>query len=151
MKYEYSKGSLDKADGIYFQNMTGKEVEERLKKNDIIIIPIGATEYHGKGQAYGEDGFLVTRMAEIVARETGCTVSQPVWFGSHPANQIGMPGTIVIPEETFIAYLRAIIAGYWNACFRKQIQIIGLGQDYVIQNAVVQFGKFCQVPAFIAL
>ncbi len=150
MKYEYSKGSLDKADGIYFQNMTGHDVEERLKKNDIIIIPVGATEYHGKGQAYGEDTFLVTRMAEIVARETGCTVSQPIWFGSHPANQLGMPGTIVIPEETFIAYLRAIIAGYWNAGFRKQILINGHGQEYVIPNAIQQFGKICQVPAVIA-
>ena len=150
MKYKYSQGSLDKPDGIYFQNMTGHEVEERLKKNDIIIIPVGATEYHGKGQVYGEDGFLVTRMAEIVARETGCTVSQPVWFGSHPANQLGMPGTVVIPEETFIAYLRAIIAGYWNAGFRKQILINGHGQEYVIPNAIQQFGKICQVPAVLA-
>ena len=150
MKYEYSKGSLDKADGIYFQNMTGHDVEERLKKNDIIIIPVGATEYHGKGQAYGEDTFLVTRMAEIVARETGCTVSQPFWFGSHPANVLGMPGTIFIRVETFISFLRDIIAGYWNAGFRKQILINGHGQEYVIPNAIQQFGKICQVPAVIA-
>lgn len=150
MKYKYSEGSLDKADGIYYQNMTGHDVEERLKKDDIIIIPVGSTEYHGKGQAYGEDGFLVTRMAEIVARETGCTVSQPVWFGSHPANQLGMPGTIVIPEETFVAYLRAIIAGYWNVGFRKQILLNGHGQEYVIPNAIQEFGKICQVPAILA-
>ncbi|HPU96036.1 MAG TPA: creatininase family protein, partial [Bacillota bacterium] len=40
-------GHLDLADGIYFQNMTGKEVQERLKKNDVIIIPVGSTEAHG--------------------------------------------------------------------------------------------------------
>jgi creatinine amidohydrolase len=141
---------MDKADGIYFQNMTGHEVTERLKKNDIIIIPVGSTEYHGKGQCYGEDTFLVTRMAEIVARECGCTVSQPIWFGSHPWCQLGMPGTIVIPEETFVAYLRAIIAGYWNAGFRKQILINGHGQEYVIPNAIQEFGKICQVPAVLA-
>jgi creatinine amidohydrolase len=150
MKYEYSKGSLDKADGVYFQNMTGADVAERLKKNDILIIPVGSTEYHGKGQVYGEDGFLVTRMAEVVARETGCTVSQPVWFGSHPYNQLGMPGTIVIPENTFVDYLRAIIAGYWNAGFRKQILINGHGQEYVIPNAIQEFGKITQVPAVLA-
>ena len=50
MKYTISKGSMDKADGIYFQNMTGKEIEQRLKENDIIIIPVGSKEYHGKGQ-----------------------------------------------------------------------------------------------------
>lgn len=150
MKYKYSKGSMDQADGIYVQNMTGRDVEERLKSNDIIIVPIGSTEYHGKGQVYGEDTFLVTRMAEVVARETGCTVSQPVWFGSHPANHLGMPGTVVIPEDTFVSYLRAIIAGLWNMGFRKQILINGHGQEYVIPNAIQQFGKICQVPAVLA-
>jgi len=151
MKYKYSTGSMDKADGIYFQNMTGHDVGERLKKNDIIIIPVGSTENHGKGQVYGEDTFLVTRMAETVARECGCTVSQPIWFGSHPWSQLGMPGTIVIPEETFVDYLRAIIAGYWNAGFRKQILINGHGQEYVIPNAIQQFGKIFQVPAIICM
>jgi creatinine amidohydrolase/Fe(II)-dependent formamide hydrolase-like protein len=150
MKYDISKGSMDKADGIYFQNMTGRQVAERLKKNDIIIIPVGSTENHGKGQCYGEDTFLVTRMAETVANQTGCTVSQPIWFGSHPWPHMGMPGTILIPEETFTNYLRAVIAGYWNAGFRKQILINGHGQEYVIPNAIHQFGKIYQVPAIIA-
>lgn len=149
MKYNISKGSMDKPDGIYFQNMTGYQITERLKENDIIIIPVGSTEYHGKGQCYGEDTFLVTRMAETVAKETGCTVSQPIWFGSHPWNQMGMPGTIIIPEETFTNYLRAIIAGYWNVGFRKMILINGHGQEYVIPNAIQQFGKIYQVPTVI--
>jgi 3-dehydro-scyllo-inosose hydrolase len=150
MKYEISKGSMDKADGIYLQNMTGHQVKERLKENDIILIPVGSTENHGAGQCLGEDTFLVTRMAETVARETGCTVSQPIWFGSHPYIHQGMPGTVIIPEETFTNYLRAIIAGYWNTGFRKMILLNGHGQEYVIPNAIQQFGKIFQVPAIIA-
>jgi len=150
MKYEMSKGYLDSAEDIYFQNMTGHAVQERLKKDDVILIPIGSTEYHGMGQAYGEDGFLVTRMAEIVAKKCGCTVSQPIWFGSHPWNQLGMPGTIVVPEDTFTDYLRAVIAGYWNAGFRKMILLNGHGQEYVIPNAIHTFEKKTQVPAMIA-
>lgn len=71
-------GHMDAADGIYFQNMTMLEVEARLKENDLIIIPVGSTEAHGPHACYGEDTFLVTRMAEAVAKQTGCTVSQPV-------------------------------------------------------------------------
>jgi len=149
LKYTLSKGSMDKADQVYFQNMTGHQVKERLKQNDIIIIPIGSTEYHGDGQCYGEDTFLVTRMAETVAKVTGCTVSQPIWFGSHPWQHMGMPGTIIIPEETFTNYIRAVLAGYWNAGFRKMILLNGHGQEYVIPNAIQQFGKIYQVPAVI--
>ena len=40
-------GHMDLDSGVYFQNMTMKEVEKRLKKNDVLIIPVGSTEAHG--------------------------------------------------------------------------------------------------------
>ena len=140
---------MDLPTQIYLQTMTGLEVEERLKKNDLIILPIGSTENHGPHACSGEDTYLVTRMAEQVAQKTGCTVAQPVWYGSHPFHHLGMPGTIVIPEETLIDYLRAVIAGLWNSGFRKMILLNGHGQDYVIPVAMHQFGKKYQVPALI--
>jgi creatinine amidohydrolase/Fe(II)-dependent formamide hydrolase-like protein len=140
---------LDSTDSIYFQNMTGHEVRERLKKNDLIIIPVGSTEAHGLAQPFGEDTLLVSRISEMVARETGCTVAQPVWYGSHPANHLGMPGTVVVDDEVFVAYLRSIIAGFWNAGFRKQILVNGHGQEEVIPAALHGFSKRYQVPAVL--
>ena len=61
-------GHMDKASKIYFQTMTKKDVEERLKKNDILLIPIGSTENHGAAGPYGEDTYIVTRMAELIAQ-----------------------------------------------------------------------------------
>jgi creatinine amidohydrolase/Fe(II)-dependent formamide hydrolase-like protein len=142
-------GHMERPTGIYLQTMTGKETQERLKKNDLIIIPIGSTENHGPHACSGEDTFLVTRMAEQIAQKTGCTVAEPMWYGSHPYHHLGMPGTIVIPERTFADYLRAIIAGLWNSGFRKQILLNGHGQDYVIPMAIHEFGKKYQVPALI--
>jgi hypothetical protein len=40
-------GHMEKPDKIYYQTMTKKDVEERLKKNDILLIPLGSTENHG--------------------------------------------------------------------------------------------------------
>jgi len=142
-------GHMDKPTGIYLQNMTGAQVADRLRENDLIILPIGSTENHGPHAPSGEDTFLVTRMAEQVAQATGCTVAQPIWYGSHPYHHLGMPGTIVVPEETFTANLRAVIAGLWNAGFRKQILLNGHGQDYVIPVAMHQFGKQYQVPMIL--
>jgi len=142
-------GHMDAADGIYFQNMTALEVEERLTKNDVLIIPVGSTEAHGPHACYGEDTFLVTRMAEAVAKQTGCTVSQPIWFGSHPYHHIGMPGTVPVDEDTFTAYLSSVIAGFWNTGFRKQILLNGHGQEYVIPSAMHRFAKTYQVPSIL--
>ena len=145
------KGDMDKASGIYLQNMNMTEIAERLEKNDVLIVPIGSTETHGPGQALGEDTFMITRMAEEVARATGCTVAQPLWYGSHPYHHLGMPGTVIIPENVFVDYIQAMIAGFWNAGFRKQILLNGHGQEWVIPNAIHKFTKQYQVPCVLAM
>lgn len=141
-----SKGYMDSGEPIYYQNMSMKQIEQRLKENDIIIIPIGSTEAHGPHACLGEDTFLVTRMAEAVAKKTGCTVAQPLWYGSHPYHHLGMPGTVIVAEDVFTAMVRSMMAGFWNAGFRKQILLNGHGQEYVIPTAIHQFAKKYQVP-----
>jgi len=74
-----ASGHMERPSGVYYQTMNMTEINERLKKNDILLIPLGSTECHGAGQPTGEDTFLVTRMAEQVALKTGCTVAEPVW------------------------------------------------------------------------
>ena len=142
-------GHMEDPTKIYFQTMTKRDYEERLKKNDVIIIPIGSTENHGNAGPIGEDTFIVTRIAEMVAEKTGCTVSEPIWFGSHPFHHIGQPGTIPIPDDVFSNHLRAIITGYWNTGFRKQILISIHGQEYIVPSAIQEWGKKYQVPAVI--
>jgi len=88
-------------------------------------------------------------MAEQVALKTGCTVAEPVWYGSHPYNHLGMPGTVVVPEDAFLANLRAVIAGFWNTGFRKQILLNGHGQEEVIPLALHQWAKKYQVPCVL--
>jgi 3-dehydro-scyllo-inosose hydrolase len=142
-------GHMERPSGVYYQTMNMTEINARLKTNDLIIIPVGSTECHGAGQPTGEDTFLVTRMAEQVALKTGCTVAEPVWYGSHPYNHLGMPGTVVIPEDAFLANLRGVIAGFWNTGFRKQILLNGHGQEEVIPLALHQFAKKYQVPCVL--
>ena len=142
-------GHMDLPDGIYLQNLSISEIKERVKINDVIIIPIGSTENHGPAACIGEDTFLVTRMAELVAQKTGCTVAQPTWYGSHPYHHVGMPGTIIVPEETFKGLLRAIMAGCWNMGFRKMILLNGHGHEYVIPSAIHEWAKNYQLPAVI--
>ena len=142
-------GNMEVNNGIYYQNMTNKDVAERLKKNDVILIPVGSTENHGPSAPYGEDTYLDTRLCEQVAKATGCTVAQPIWYGSHPYHHLVQKGTIIIPEEILADYLVYVFAGFWNTGFRKMIVVNGHGQDYVIPLAIHKFGKKFQVPAII--
>ena len=57
-------GNMEAPNGIYYQNMTNLEVAERLKVNDVILIPVGSTENHGPSAPYGEDTYLDTRLCK---------------------------------------------------------------------------------------
>lgn len=142
-------GHMENPTKVYFQTMNKRDMEERLQKNDVIIIPVGSTENHGNAGPIGEDTFIVTRIAEMVAEKTGCTVAEPIWYGSHPFHHIGQPGTIPIPDNVFADHLRAIFSGFWNTGFRKQILISMHGQEYIIPSAIQEWGKKYQVPAVI--
>ncbi len=148
-KWNYPQAGKIETSKSYLQNMTIREVEDRLQKNDLIIMVVGSVENHGPSCPLGQDTYQCTRMAEIIAEKTGCTLAPPVWYGSHPFHHVGMPGTIVVPEEVFNGQLRAIIAGLWNMGFRKQILFNNHGQEYVIPTAIHQFAKRYQVPAII--
>ena len=148
-KFPPEGGHMDKGSKIYFQTMTKKDVEERLKKNDVLLIPIGSTENHGSAGPYGEDTYLVTRMAEMVAKKTGCTVALPIAYGSHPAYHLRTAWNVVIPDDVLSAYIRAIIAGFWNTGFRKQILFSLHGQEYLVPSAINEFAKNFQVPAVL--
>jgi len=62
---------------------------------------------------------------------------------------LGMPGSIIVPEEIFKGLLRAIITGFWNMGFRKMIILNGHGQEYVIPSAIHEWAKNYQLPAVI--
>jgi len=142
-------GYIESPKKMYYHTMTKKDVEERLKVNDVILIPVGSTENHGNAGPIGEDTFVVTRMCEMVAEKTGCTIASPVWYGSHPFHHIGQPCTVPLPDSVFIDYLRAIITGLWNTGFRKQIFVSLHGQEYSLPVALNEWAKKYQVPAVL--
>ena len=144
-----NKGAIESEEKLYYHTMTMKDLRERLAKNDVILVPVGSTENHGDSGPLGEDTFIVTRIAEMVARECGCTIASPMWYGSHPFQQLGQPGTVPLPDHVFHDYIRAVISGLWNVGFRKMIFISIHGQEYSIPVALQEWAKKFQLPALI--
>ncbi|MCD6369617.1 MAG: creatininase family protein [Thermoproteales archaeon] len=120
---------------IYFDQMTMAEILERVKKNDIIMVPCGSIESHGLAQATGEDTLIGTYIAERVAFETGITVAPPIFYGSHPSHHYGMPGTIPIKKEAYIDYVVSVVKWLSNTGFKKIILFNSHGQEYVLPIA----------------
>ncbi len=120
---------------IYLDQMTSKELEERVKENDIVFLPVASTEAHGPFAPLGEDAIIGVSIAERVAYETGATVAPPIPYGSHPSHHYGMRGTIPVKATTLIEYVADVIKWLANAGFKKIIVWNSHGQEYVLPIA----------------
>ncbi len=52
-----NQGYIESTEKLYYHTMTKKNVEDKLKVNDIVLIPVGSTENHGNAGPIGEDTF----------------------------------------------------------------------------------------------
>jgi creatinine amidohydrolase len=143
--------------GSYLQTTVRQRVIENRRKNDIVIIPLGCTENHGRHTITGLDTFMVTQIAEAVRRhlvKQGRPVSlafPPLNYGAHPYHHIGMPGTVIMPEEVVRETLINVMLGLWNDGFRKQLLINNHGQLWVIESALHEFMYRYQLPGIFQI
>ena len=138
--------------GTYIQNTIRQRAVENRRKDDIVFIPVGCTENHGRHTISGFDSFLVTQILEGVRRYTAKRgvpanlVHNPLNYGAHPYHHVGLPGTVIVPESAVREMVIAVMLGLWNDGFRKQIIINNHGQLWVIESALQEFMKRYQLP-----
>ena len=148
-----SAGELEKP-GSYIQNTVRKQLIENRRKNDIVIVPVGSTENHGRHTVGGFDTLLVTRIAEAVRRKQkkagkpAVNLAWPINYGVHPPWHQGMYGTVMVSDEAFEQTIMHVMYGLWNDGFRKQIWVNNHAQQNEIEKAVKRFMNTYQLPGF---
>ncbi len=135
----------------YLQTTPGYKVFEELEECDVVLIPVGSTEYHGKHLPSGTDTLFVTQLCEAVRRfmkKQGkpVAITWPIAYGAHPWHHYGMPGTVIIEEETLKNHLLEVMLGLWNLGYRKQIIVNNHGHFWVLESVVQEFMKRYQLP-----
>jgi len=139
-------------EGTYLQTTIRHKIPELRRKNDIVFIPVGCTELHGQHTVSAMDTLFVTQILEGVRRFTkkrGAPINivlPPLNYGVHPYHHFGMPGTVIIQEDTAKAFLMDVMLGLWNDGFRKQIIVNNHGQLWMLESAIQDFMKKYQIP-----
>lgn len=138
--------------GSYIQTTTRWLVEANRKRNDIVFIPVGCTELHGRHLPSAADTLYVSAICEGVRRFTakrGAAVNlalPPLMYGGHPFHHLGMPGTVIIREHVVREMMIDVMLGLWNDGFRKQLIVNNHGQLWMLESAVQEFQKRYQLP-----
>lgn len=109
---------------IWLNELTWQEVDQYLKKDDILIIPVGSNEQHGAGAPLGLDTYAAIALAEDAAKNSGVLSAPPLWFGDS-SHHSKFPGTISIRPETLIELTKDILRSVLKNGFRKIVIING--------------------------
>jgi len=138
--------------GCYIQTTPRAVNVEKRRKNDIVLVPVGTTENHGDHANSGLDTFMASQICEGVRRYTakkGREVNlalPPLNYGGHPYHHMGMPGTIMVPQEVVTETLIYVMLGLWNDGYRKIIIVNNHGQLWMLETALQEFCKRYQLP-----
>lgn len=81
--------------------MTVPEVEELLTKTDMVIIPVGAIEQHGRHLPLGTDFINGVESCKLIAQERDVLVAPVLMAGQSPYH-MGFAGTITLSAETIL-------------------------------------------------
>ena len=106
--------------------LTRPEIEEYLKKNDTVLVPIGSTEQHGKHMAVDTDAFTAQEISNRVAEKTGVLVAPVISYGYSP-HHMNFAGTVTLTSQTLVNVIKEVCGSLIHHGFKKIVMMNGHG------------------------
>ncbi len=106
--------------------MTSSEVKEYLKKNTVIIIPVGATEQHGPANPLGTDFFTAQYLAREASKKAKIICAPTIPIGISESHK-QFAGSLWVRPEVYKELMRQYIQSVLHHGFTKIIIINGHG------------------------
>lgn len=77
---------------VLIEEMSWDEFKDAMKETDLVIIPVGVIEEHGRHNPLGTDALIAEACAKLVGERVNAPVAPVMPFGYSP-NVIDFPGT----------------------------------------------------------
>ena len=127
---------------FYFGDKTWPELEEYLKKDTVVLLPVGEIEQHSLYLPVDTDAriakFLTDQIAQEVEREIPVLVMPAVWSGYTPASVGKWPGAMRLRPQVFEDMIHDICASLADMGFDKVVMIDCHGQHAPMLNVVTK-------------
>ena len=106
--------------------LTRPEVEEYLKENDVVLLPVGSTEQHGKHMAIDTDAYTAHEISLRVAEKTGVLVAPTVSYGYSP-HHMNFKGSVTLTFKSLVNVLKEVCGSLIHHGFNKSVVMNGHG------------------------
>lgn len=108
----------------WIQEMKWPEIENYIKKDDIVLLPVGSTEQHGPHLPIMTDSAQPIRVAEAISERNGVLIAPPLWYGWSPTH-LSFPGSISLRPDTLANVVQDVILSLIYTGFGRIIVIAG--------------------------
>ncbi|HWQ29734.1 MAG TPA: creatininase family protein [Negativicutes bacterium] len=106
--------------------ITWPKAEQYFKESDLVLIPIGSTECHGRHMPLGTDVLIPERLADLVEEKSDILIAPMIPFGSCQSLS-PYPGTIHIDPQILYLYVSQVVDSLYRHGARKIIFLNGHG------------------------
>ena len=100
--------------------LSSKEVANYLKRNDMVILPVGCIEMHGPTIPLGCDAIHAWATSILLSEKWKCLVAPPVYY-AYPGASGPWPGTVDISPEITVEYLKEIVLAFLKGGFNRVV------------------------------
>jgi len=129
----------------YFPSLTNPEIEQYLKRSDIIFIPVGTVESFGSMPSDMEYRMAEAYAVKMAEEVDGLILPHMIYF--YPGVTVTGVASVYIPQDTGLAYLKALAHSLLRQGFRRQIYLSAHGpSDQYVSAMVRQFFEETKDP-----
>jgi len=123
----------------YYQHYTWVEMKEVVKRNPVVVIPVGSVEDHGPHLPLDTDNFLISSICEEAAkRASGDILLMPLIPYGFETHHMDFPGTIDIHMEHMLHYTLDVCKSVARHGFDRILLADGHGSNMPILDLVAR-------------
>ena len=127
---------------IEFEKMLSPEIGEFIRKDGMVLVPIGACEEHGRHLPVITDTKMTYQASldavKRVSQRIPISVLPPVWFGYSVGVLKNWPGTITIKPKVLIDLLYEILKSLIEMGIRKILIVNGHGNNRGVLDVIAR-------------
>ncbi|MDQ1471759.1 MAG: creatinine amidohydrolase, partial [Bryobacterales bacterium] len=129
----------------YLPSLTNPEVEQYLKRNDVIFIPVGTVESFGTMPSDMEYRMAEAYAVKMAEEADGLILPHVIYF--YPGVTVTGVASVYIPQDIGLAYLKALAKSLLRQGFRRQVYLSAHGpSDQYVSGMVRQFFEETKDP-----
>ncbi len=105
---------------LFMEHLSWPQIKEYVNKSELILIPIGATEEHGRHLPVSMDTIIALELCERVSEKVGCLVGPAIPIG-HSEWFMEFPGTMTFSYDLLLHLLEEYCDNLIHHGFKKLV------------------------------